>query len=186
VIDSRRRMTVEEFLALEDDGISRELIRGSLRERGPVIHGILHSLAMAEITWQLGRWLDLQPKPRGELFCGECGFFLRGSLTSPVGIDVAYVSAELRASTAPGEMFFEGPPVLAVEILEETDSEEDVAEKIELYLEFGIVVWIADPSSRSIRVHQPGLPSETFNESQELNGDPYLPGFRVSVARLFE
>jgi Uma2 family endonuclease len=55
-----------------------------------------------------------------------------------------------------------------------------------MYLEVGTVVWVADPDFRTVAVHRPGEPPVTYNERQEIDGDPYLPGFRVLVSRLFE
>ena len=42
-----------------------------------------------------------------------------------------------------------------------------------------------DPDWQHIRVHRPSLPVEAYNITQELIGDPYLPGFRVAVAEFF-
>ncbi len=180
-----RILTFEEFLALPEDGISRELIRGELRERGSIIHNRFHAELEATIVMHLGNWLDQQPRPRGEIVSGEAGFRLRGPRDSAVGIDVAYVSAEHCAATPSDQPLFEGPPVLAVEILSPSDTHEDVVEKVGLYLEAGVVVWVADPDFQRVSVHRPGHPPETFNIRQELSGEPYLPGFRVPVADLF-
>jgi Uma2 family endonuclease len=68
---------------------------------------------------------------------------------------------------------------------ESTDHHEDVVEKVELYLESGVVVWVIDPYFRTVSVHRPGHPVATYNDDQELTGEPELPGFRVAVARIF-
>jgi hypothetical protein len=47
-------MTFEEFLALPDDGVRRELIRGELRERGMTIRNRHHSRTMSTIAKVLG------------------------------------------------------------------------------------------------------------------------------------
>ena len=62
---------------------------------------------------------------------------------------------------------------------------EDKGEKVRLYLEAGTVVWVIDPDFRRVSVHRPGRPVETLHETQELSGEPELPGFRVRVADLF-
>ena len=62
----------------------------------------------------LGNWLDTQPEPCGLIVSGEAGFILQRDPDSGVGIDVAYVSAEVAARNPEGA-YFEGPPVLAVE-----------------------------------------------------------------------
>ncbi len=180
-----RTMSVEEFLALPDDGMVRELIRGELRERGMTIRNRFHCRVEALIARHLGNWLESRAEPRGEILSGEVGFRLRGRRDSVVGVDVAYVSAELLAATGPKQAIFDGAPVLAVEILSPSDHHEDVVEKVELYLESGVVVWVIDPYFRTVSVHRPGHPVATYNDDQELSGEPELPGFRVAVARIF-
>jgi Uma2 family endonuclease len=189
-------MSVEEFLALPEDRVHRELIRGKVREernilplddrgRPMTIRNRLHSRIEARICYFLVDWLEKQPPPRGDVVCGEAGFRLRGTDESLVGIDAAVVSAELVAATKPTQKIFDGPPLLAVEILSPNDTHEDIVEMVSVYLEVGSVVWIVDPYFETVTVHQHGRDSETFHARQELSGEPYLPGFRVSVARLF-
>jgi Uma2 family endonuclease len=130
--------------------------------------------------------LKEQPEPRGRTSCGEAGFRLRRDPDTLVGIDVAYTSAEIRARTAGQPTFYDGPPVLAVEVLSPSDRHEDIVEKVGDYLGAGCVVWVVDPDFRTVDVHRPGQEREAFNVRQELSGEPYLPGFRVPVARIFE
>jgi Uma2 family endonuclease len=179
-------MTVEEFLALPDDGKERYLIRGRLRPREPVsaLRGPRHARTHATMANVLGNWLDAQPAPRGWIVSGQAGFRLdRGTM---VGVDVAYVSAALADSDDEEQPFFGGPPVLAVEILSPSDKHEAVVEKIGEYLRAGVMVWEIDPDFRTVRVHRPGRVPETFNTLQVLVAEPELPGFRVAVARVFE
>ncbi len=178
-------MTVEEFLALPDDGISRELIRGELREYKMTFRNRFHGRAEANLVFELKSWHRQLPEPRGEILSGESGFRLLGAAGSLVGIDVAYVSAELMAATDARRKIYDGPPVLAVEVISPSDTHEKVIEKIGLYLEAGSVVWEVDPDLRTVRVHRAGREPEMFTASQELTTEPELPGFRVPVARLF-
>ena len=80
---------------------------------------------------------------------------------------------------------FDVPPVLAVEILSPSDTHEEVVTKIEMYLKFGVVVWVVDPDLRTVAVYRVDEPPVLFGVGQDLVGDPYLPGFRVAVSRLF-
>ena len=48
------------------------------------------------------------------------------------------------------------------------------------------VVWIVDPYSETVAVHRLGLEPKYFTLSDELPGDPELPGFRCAVAEIFE
>ncbi len=193
----RKTLTAEELVALPDDGISREIRRGELREwpgeffecsgsgRPVTMRNRVHSKIETRIATILRVWLDNQPMPRGEIHSGEAGFRLRRNPETLVGIDVAYASAELVASTDPNFAFYEGPPILAVEILSPSDQVGDITEKVKIYLEVGTVVWVVDPDFQTLRVHRPGCVAETYNETHELSGEPELPGFRVVVADLF-
>ena len=103
-----------------------------------------------------------------------------------VGPDVAYASAELVSATGRVPTYYDGPPVLAVEVVSPSDKHEDIVEKIGLYLAAGVVVWMIDPDLQTVQVCRPGHLPEMFNASHELAADPYLPGFRVAVAAVFE
>jgi len=183
---STARMTVEEFLDLPEDGIHRELIDGEVREFGMTVRGSVHSEVEANFVVELQNWLRTRPKPRGKISCGEVGFRLDGTKATIVGIDVAYASPEVVARKHPDRRTYDGVPILAVEILSPSDTHRGVMEMIALYLRYGAVVWIANPDLRTVSVHRPGHPPITFNESQELLGDPELPGFRVPISRLFD
>jgi len=184
----KKLLTAEEFLVLPDDGKERWLIRGELRPREPAttMRNQVHGEVEACLVFHLMLWLREQPEPRGKISCGEAGFRLRRDPDSLVGIDVAYTSAEIRARTAGNPTIDDGPPVLAVEILSPSDRHEDIVEKVGLYHEAGSVVWVVDPDFRTVAVHRPAQEPETFNIQRELSADPYLPGFRVPVAQIFE
>jgi Uma2 family endonuclease len=177
-------MTVEEFLALPENGVHRELIQGRVREMGMTVRNRIHSRIEARIVQKLLNWLDLQPHPRGEVVCGEAGFRLKGTKESLVGIDVALVSHELIAQTEKKEKMFDGPPILAVEILAPSDKHEDTVDTVASYLEVGTVVWVVDPDFQTVTVFRPGNRPRAFNIDDELQADADLPGFRVRVADL--
>jgi Uma2 family endonuclease len=188
------RMSVEEFLALPDDGIHRELIQGTVREdpgdaeegARVTVRNRFHSQIQANATICLGEWWRTRPRPRGAIVCGEVGFRLKGTADSLVGIDVAVASAELVAAMNPDERMYNGPPILAVEILSPTDTHDDIVERVRTYHAVGTVVWIIDPDFETVAVHRPGQQVETLTIGQDLDGERYLPGFRVPVARFFE
>jgi Uma2 family endonuclease len=185
-ITSQKPMTTEEMLALPDDGIDRELIGGRLREKPMTMRDRRHSRIQARVTRLLDCWLDTQPAPLGEVVAGEAGFRLRRDPDTSVGIDVAYVSHEIVANTPETSPFFEGPPILAVEILSPSDAQEDIDEKVDLYLATGVkIIWVVNPRFRTINVYRPDAEPELFNELQEITAEPHLPGFRVAVAEIF-
>jgi len=178
-------LTAEALMAMPNDGIERDLIRGELREKPMTRRNPRHSTVEANVVHLLKLWLDKQPRPRGKIASGEAGFRLLSDPITFVGIDVAYASADQVAATPRSQAFFDGPPVLAVEILSPSVTYGEIAEKVNLYLEVGTVVWVVDPDFRTIIVHRPRQSAETLSIHDELAGDPELPGFRVSVAEVF-
>src|SRR4051794_26704052 len=125
---SGTKMTYEEFIALPDDGIHRELIRGVVKVfpsdadepetsmgKTMTIRTRAHCRLLITLGCELELWLRSQPRPRGEFVGGECGFRLGGADDTAVGIDLAYASAEQVASMDEETKVYVGPPVLAVE-----------------------------------------------------------------------
>ena len=180
-------MTTEQLLAMpENDGLDRELINGQLRERPMARRNRRHSRTQSNFAKFLGVWRDSQKEPRGEVLSGEAGFRLRRKPDTIVGIDVAYISPETAAANDDGVGLVEGVPVLVVEILSPSDSQEDVLEKVQVYLDCGVpLVWVAEPVFRVVTVYRPGAEPELFNAQQFLDGGTFLPGFHVKVAACF-
>ncbi len=115
-------MTTEELLALPDDGIDRELIRGALREYPMSMRSTPHSRTMTNMAKLLGNWRDQQPEPRGGLYTGDVRVRIDRDPDTFVGIDLADTSAELASQTAEDALFIDGVPILAIEIDDPTDT----------------------------------------------------------------
>lgn len=186
VAATTRLMTTEELLAMPEDGVERWLIRGELRQKSMTVRNRWHSRITARVGQLLLNWLDHQPEPRGSVLSGEAGCRLRRDPDTTVGIDVVYISAELAARESEETSLIDGVPVLVVEILSPSDTQEEVDEKTDGYLQAGVaVVWVIDPHDRTVTIYRPGQEPELVNVRQELSGDPHLPGFRVPVAQIF-
>jgi hypothetical protein len=83
-------MTAEELLALPDNGMDRESIRGRLREKPMTYRNRFHTRTVTNVAYQLKRWPEQSPEPRGEIHTGEVGCILRRDPDTTVGIDVAF------------------------------------------------------------------------------------------------
>jgi Uma2 family endonuclease len=185
-----KHMTLEEFLALPDDGVERWLIRGELREKRDTDmtrRNKPHSITEARLSKVLGTWLDTQPAPRGEVVCGEAGFILRTKPdTITAGVDVAVISAAQADAITPDTTMIEGPPIMIAEVLSPNDTQEEVTERVREYLDCGVpLVWVLNPYFRTVTLHRPGVPALALDSTHTLNGDPELPGFSCRVADLF-
>jgi Uma2 family endonuclease len=175
-------LSVEELLALPEDGVDREFIGGELKERPMTLRNADPREIPITIGHVLRLWRDSLPPPRGKVVGGKAAFRLRPEPRSFVGIDVAYVSDEVPVVRYKNRKYFDGAPVLAVKILSPSDQFGDMADKVRDYLEVGSVVWVVDPEFRSMTVRRPGEPRKVHDDTEDLAGDPYLHGFRVDVA----
>jgi Uma2 family endonuclease len=179
-------MTTEELEAIPDDGRERWLIDGELREGGMTRRNRGHSRIESTISYLLVEWSKAQPAPRGEVLSGEAGLRLSRNPDTSVGVDVAYISSETAKANVNDEGFVDGVPVLAIEILSPSDKHEEIKEKIETYLRYGTrLVWIVDPAFQTITVYRDDAPPQLHNNTQHIDAEPHLPGFKVAVSEIF-
>jgi Uma2 family endonuclease len=88
--------------------------------------------------------------------------------------------------------FITGPPTLAVEVRRETDygvaAEAEMAAKRADYFEAGtMVVWDVDPTAERVEVYRSDAPEEPmrFHRGQVANAEPAVPGWVMSLDRIF-
>ena len=180
-----KTMTVEEFLALPDDGVDRELIYGEVREKGMTVRNETHSEVMASMSFWLFSWSRSRRDYR--ILCGEAGFILDPVDRLVVGVDVA---VNIRKADHPAHStdstLVSGPPHVAIEILSPSDSQKEIHGKVRLYLDHAVAaVWIVDPEDRSVRVYRRNESVQFFTGDQMLTCEPELPEFSVRVNDLF-
>jgi len=181
-------MTTEEFLALPvNDKVERWLVEGQLRERKMSRRSPQHASSVTQVSRHLANWCAVAKSPAPKVYAGDIYFRLRRNPDTNVGIDIAVATAEQVAALEPDAQLIDGPPLLAVEVLSPSDRVKAFKSKARQYLKNGTeVVWIVDPYDRTVIVYRPGDRPVLFNDSQTIEGDPELPGFRVPVAELFD
>jgi Uma2 family endonuclease len=178
-------MTTEEMLALPENGVERWLIDGELREKPMTVRNRFHSRTMITIGYFLEHWNRQQALPRGEVVGGEAGFRLARTPDSTVGVDVAYAPPELVSMEVEATKLFDGPPLLAVEILSPNDTHEEITEKVKKYLASGTkLVWVVDPDAPTVTVYESGREPVLYNRDHEVPGGSHLPGFRMPVKEI--
>ena len=183
----RPRASIDDLLAMPEDGKRYWLIGGEIVEMGMTQRNKHHTKAEARVSFILSTWLETRPKPRGSIHAGEVGVILEPDLS--VGIDVIYLSPEQAARNANDDQstMIVGPPTLAVEILSPSNTMAIIHKKIDTYLAHGVaVVWLVDTHFRTVTIHRPQRPSVMLNSTEELDGSPELPGFRIAVEQLFD
>jgi Uma2 family endonuclease len=157
-----------------------------LREKPHRFNDRWHSRTTACLGYLLGKWLDTQHRPHGELLGKGVGYGLSTDPDTVVMTDVAYISANVAAKNPDDTFMIDGVPTLAIEVLSPNDTTEEFTEKVEAYLAAGVpLVWIVHPRFRTVTVHRPDQEPESFNVQQELSSDLHLPGLRFRVEEIF-
>ncbi len=173
--------TEEDVLRLDDDEDRLcELVEGTLVEKttGNEESAIAMLIGHLLLNYVLPRKLGLASGPDGMMR------ILRRLVRIP---DVAFVSAaRLPNGGMPAKAIPELVPDLAVEVLSESNTRNEMAIKLAEYFEAGTrLVWYVDPVSRCVDVYtSAGTPSR-LGEKDLLTGGDVLPGFEVRVAEIF-
>lgn len=183
-------MTLDEFLAIPEDGVERWLIRGELREKRDTDmtrRNKPHSITEANVTALLWVWLRTQSQPRGAVVCGEAGVILRRNPeTVTAGVDVAVITAAQADARDPDTNMIVGPPTLIAEVRSPNDTEDEIAERVGEYLDCGVpVVWVISTHFRTVTIHRLGANPVALDAAGTITGDPELPGFSCPVADFF-
>ena len=103
--------------------------------------------------------------------------------------DVAFVSYERwpRDRKIDFEDGWDVIPDLAVEVISRSNSAEAVNQKTVEYFKVGVRrVWVVYPADRMIYVYESPKKAVILDLEDELDGGDLLPGFRLSLAELFE
>ena len=172
--------TAEQLLRASDLGRC-ELVRGELIMMAPA--GFEHG----EIGMHIGTILRsfVTPRKLGVVVGADTGFQIARNPDTVRAPDAAFVRADRVAGKRP-RAFFQGAPDLAVEVVSPGDRAREVLAKVHEWLDAGCrVVWVVDPRTRSIAVHQSRAEVAVLRSSETLSGGDLLPGLTVPVGEIF-
>jgi Uma2 family endonuclease len=174
--------TDDELLKIGTSDTKYELWDGKIIAMPPA--GLLHGAIIVRMAVALGN--HLAEHKLGTLFDGQTGFRL--SVDHCFAPDISYVSRDRLQLILPNkDKLFHGPPDLAVEVLSPSDSITKTERKVALYLAHGTkLAWMIDPKTRTARVYRSSSTPELLRGERFLTGNSVLPGFRLSLSRLFE
>jgi Uma2 family endonuclease len=111
--------------------------------------------------------------------------FFSGQIRYP---DVAFVSYDRLPDGKPTrDPIAPWVPNLAVEIISPSNTTKEMRNKLDVYFSSGVeLVWYVYPDSRTVEVYSAAEELQTLAEEDTLDGNLVLPGFRLSIATLFE
>jgi Uma2 family endonuclease len=142
--------------------------------------GTLFGEKNAEITAELGIW---KRKNGGHSFDSSTGFTLENTaIRSP---DASWMSDERYKSVEYVELkkFARVTPEFVVELMSETDSVKDLQEKMEEYMQNGVLLgWLINPKTEEVFIYrQDGTISKVIGFDNKLSGENILQGFEFDL-----
>ena len=97
--------------------------------------------------------------------------------------DVSFVSNARLGQPELAGMLYDGAPDLAVEILSDSNTRAEIAQKVSEYLNAGgKAVWVIDIDARTLTVYTVQAPPLVLTDADGVDGGDYLPGFACAVA----
>ena len=176
------QMTAEELLVLPDDHMRHELIRGRLTTMTPA--GSEHGVISAGLARLVGG--HVSERELGVVFGAETGFRIESDPDTVLAPDMAFIRKSRVASIGIPRGFWPGAPDLAAEVVSPGDSKREVREMVNDWLQAGVEeVWVVDPRTRTVVVHDRAGKTTVLAESETLDGGKLLPGWSCRVADLF-
>ena len=137
------------------------------------------------ISGELYLWWRNTQEP-GEAFDSSTGFELpNGANRSP---DAAWVSQDRWDALTPEQRKGFAPlcPDFVVELRSENDTLKDLRSKMEEYIENGAKLgWLIDPKNKRVEISRPGQTVEVLENPSQLSGERVLPGFSLSLKRVW-
>lgn len=179
--DLKHPVTADELSLMSHDGVRRELVRGEVREMPPAggEHGAITSNLHAPLH------AFVRENKLGRVFAAETGFLVERNPDTVRAPDCAFVSAGRLAGGVP-KKFIPFAPDLAVETVSPDDRPAEVRGKAEEWLRSGVrLVWVIDPSRRSVTVYSADGEPRMRGDQDFLDGEDVVPGFRLRVAELW-
>ena len=179
---SEKLMSAEELLALPEDNLRYELMKGELITISPA--GFRHGEIASKLDRVLG--IFVEDNNLGTVVIAEAGFRLETDPDTVRVPDVAFVAQERLSEGDRPDGFWSGPPDLAVEVVSPNDSADEVQTKVTEYLAADTrLVWVLHPKTCTVTVYQSLDEVRVLTEDGTLEGGELLPGFSVAVRDLF-
>jgi len=172
--------TAEDLEQLPSDA-RYELIRGELCAMPN--NSADHGNKTMRISTSVAQFVD--ENDLGECFAAETRFTIESNPDTTLGPDFAYISKE-RLTEIPLKGYLRLAPDLVVETRSPNDTRTEFALKISRWLQAGVrEVWALDPATRTLVVHRTGTVSQTLTIDDTLTGGEVLPGYSVTLRRIF-
>lgn len=180
---TRKLMTAEEFMALPEDEIHRELLDGEVVELPPTNgdHAQVESLVALHL------WLEVRSSGGGVVWTGDPAFIVQRNPDRVRAPDVCLFVAGRVPTREERQHALTTIPDLIVEVISPGDTATEVQQKTGEWLAAGArLVWNVYPALQQVVAFRSLAEVRTYSAGDTLDAGPVLPGFACLVAHLFE
>jgi Uma2 family endonuclease len=175
--------TAADLYNMPDHGGRNELVQGEIVPMFPAstMHGNI-AMRLGAILWNYSDENSL-----GRVFAAETGFTLSRNPDTVRAPDVAFVAQNrIPAEGVPETGFWAIAPDLVAEIVSPNDRMTEIQDKVTDYLAAGVrLVWVVDPKTETITVYQSLKQVKVLIAGDVLEGEDVLPGFSLTLKKLF-
>jgi Uma2 family endonuclease len=181
IVAAKPAYTPEDLLTMPD-GDRYELVDGNLVERNM-------SARSSRVGGQLYFRLEnaCRTKSTGWVWPADASY--KCFLDSPNTVrkpDVSFIQLSRLRPEDELEGHILIAPDLAVEVSSPNDLVYEISAKVQEYLRAGVkLVWVINPENRTVQIFRADGTVAMLRESDELNGEDVIPGFRCPIADLF-
>ncbi|HLO86273.1 MAG TPA: Uma2 family endonuclease [Nostocaceae cyanobacterium] len=180
MLQTKKKLTLEEFLALPEGDVTYELVNGE------VIPKMSPKLYHSRLTKVMLRLLEEWGKDKGEVGVEWAIILTRQGENWVPTPELLYVSDQRLAPDWVENEACPVPPELVIEIISPGQTFGQLAAKARDYLDAGVLrVWVVDSQARSITVFYPDAPPQTYMEDTPLI-DSLFEGLEITSERVFQ
>ena len=123
----------------------------------------------------------------GETYIADTGYILATDPDHVLAPDLAFISNERLSEIGESDGFALGAPDVSVEIISPNDRYTEVEEKVEDWLNAGCrAVIVVNPRRRTVNLHRSPTEVTSLTESDTLELEDIVPGWRMPVEDVFE
>jgi Uma2 family endonuclease len=175
--------TAVDLYNMPDHGGRNELVQGEVVPMSPA--STKHGMIVFRLAFEVG--LFTSKNQLGEVYAAETGFTIQQNPDTVRAPDVAFVAqSRIPEEGVPETGFWAIAPDLVAEVVSPNDRMTEIQDKVTDYLAAGVrLVWVVDPKTETVTVYQSLKQVKVLVADDVLEGEDVLPGFELSLKKLF-
>ncbi len=178
---AKKLLTAADLLALPDDNLRHELVRGKLITMP--LNDLRHGIAAGRIQLRFGNFICNNDLGFG---VGGCGFWLEQEPDTVLAPDYAFISYARWGDRPVTNDYPKITPDLIIEVVSIFDKQAYIDAKTQMWLDAGArLVLAAYPGTQAVYAYHDDGTVQRYGVGDTLTCDPVLPGFACPVADIF-